>query len=109
MTDSVQAFVDRMVEKHNELGKLLAYPPVGASEKAVDLHTEGTALIDVEVDKHAKMEGFIDYSIYHDLNTFSKLEEEFKDDLEEARLWQKRYPNDPEKAWAVYNKDDSKK
>jgi hypothetical protein len=84
------------VQKHKEYSLILNYPPFSTSlkkreEYASDIRSEDARIISLIQDNDEKA--------YERM--YSTLEAKWADDLEEARLYQKRYPNNPEEAQKV--------
>lgn len=85
--------MEDFVEQHREYSLILDYPPFSTSlkkrkEYQSDMKTEDERIISlVQAGDEKAYE-----------RMFSTLEAKWADDLEEARLYQKRYPNNPEDA-----------
>lgn len=84
------------VQKHKEYSLILSYPPFSTSlkkrqEYQKDVQEEGGRIIALA---QADDEKAYD-------RMFSTLEAKWADDLEEARLYQKRYPDNPAEAQKV--------
>ena len=80
-----EAHADRMgelVETHKELSLLVEYPPFSIDSKQQNNFIEAFTLgMDDEED-----------------DPFAEVMQKWADEIDEARMYQKRYPNDPEAA-----------
>jgi len=84
------------VQKHKEYSLILDYPPFSTSlkkreEYQGDIRSEDARIISLIQNNDEKA--------YERM--YSTLEAKWADDLEEARLYQKRYPKNPEEAQKV--------
>jgi hypothetical protein len=87
---------DEFMEKHKEYSLILDWPPFTTSIKKRDSYMEDAQK---EVSRINDLVVSGDEKAYDRM--FSTLEAKWADDLEEARLYQKRYPNNPEEAQKV--------
>lgn len=110
MEDMIKAR-DAYLDKRSELGNLLLYPPFAflpkdelSDKKDEYMWPAKTKLgrdfenkFDEEIDR---VEGLARKEKSTELyaRPFAKIEAEFQDHLDEARLWMKRYPNDRDTA-----------
>lgn len=84
------------VQKHTEYSKILDYPPFSTSLKKRDAYTGDCQREVARIMSAANAED----ENAHD-RMFSTVEAKWADDLEEARLYQKRYPDNPQEAQIV--------
>lgn len=84
------------VQKHKEYSLILNYPPFSTSLKKREEYSGDIRSEDQRIIALAKAG---DEKAYDRM--FSTLEAKWADDLEEARLYQKRYPDNPAEAQKV--------
>jgi len=87
---------DEFMEKHKEYSLILNYPPFTTSIKKRDSYMEDAQK---ESSRIMNLAQAGDEKAYDRM--FSTLEAKWADDIEEARLYQKRYPDNPEEARMV--------
>jgi hypothetical protein len=87
---------DEFMEKHKEYSLILNYPPFTTSIKKRDSYMEDAQK---ESSRIMTLAQAGDEKAYDRM--FSTLEAKWADDIEEARLYQKRYPDNPEEARMV--------
>lgn len=104
--DSIEHYYKKIMEKHKELSILGFFPPIVNDDKAYfdDFNAAERALVS---DAEKAAEGG-DYGSVVNKPPFEEFEAEYKDVIEEARLYMKRYGNTPEgieKAIAAYKNE----
>lgn len=104
--DSIENYNRKIMEKHKELSILGFFPPIVNDDKSYfdDFNKAERALVS-EVEKAAESG---DYGSVVYKTPFEEFEAEYKDVIEEARLYLKRYGNTPEgieKAIAAYKNE----
>ena len=89
-------FNEEFKQKHKEYSLILNYPPFTTSIKKRESYEKD---VQGEINRIMTLAQADDEKAYDRM--FSTLEAKWADDLEEARLYQKRYPSNPEEAQKV--------